>query len=46
MAGFFGAMNDNAKRFYQKLGFIPLVGKNSHSLFYPTRSIEKLFEHQ
>lgn len=43
---FVDAINDNAKRFYQKLGFIPLVGKNNNLLFYPTRSIEKLFEHQ
>lgn len=43
---FVDAINDNAQRFYQKLGFIPLVGKNNNSLFYPTRSIEKLFEHQ
>ncbi|WBM73013.1 GNAT family N-acetyltransferase (plasmid) [Buttiauxella sp. WJP83] len=41
---FVDALNDGAKRFYTKLGFIPLVGDNTNSLFYPTKSIEKLFE--
>lgn len=37
------ALNDAAKDFYLKLGFIPLTGNNASSLFYPTKSIEKLF---
>ncbi|WP_435927925.1 N-acetyltransferase [Dryocola sp. BD613] len=41
---FVDALNDRAKRFCTKLCFIPLVGENENSLFYPTRAIEKLFE--
>ncbi|EOZ7525768.1 GNAT family N-acetyltransferase [Enterobacter sp. BNK-22] len=41
---FVDALNDRAKRFYLKQGFIPLTGENSHSLFFPTKSIERLFE--
>lgn len=40
---FVEALNDKAKRFYKKLDFIQLVGENSNQLFYPTKSIEKLF---
>jgi len=40
---FVDALNDKAKGFYQKLGFIPLAGDNAHSLFLPTKSIETLF---
>lgn len=40
---FVDALNDKAKQFYLKLGFIALVGNNTHSLFYPTRAIEMLF---
>lgn len=40
---FVDALNDKAKDFYLKLGFIPLTGSNVNSLFYPTKSIEKLF---
>lgn len=43
---FVDAINEQAKRFYLKLGFIPLTGENSHSLFYPTKSIERLFEEE
>ena len=41
---FVEALNDKAKAFYKSLGFIQLVGNNERSLFYPTKSIEKLFE--
>jgi len=41
---FVDAINEKAKRFYLKLGFIALTGNNANSLFYPTKSIEKLFE--
>ena len=41
---FVDALNDQAKQFYLKQGFIPLTGENSHSLFFPTKSIERLFE--
>jgi len=41
---FVDALNERAKRFYLKLGFIPLAGENSSSLFFPTQSIERLFE--
>lgn len=40
---FVDAMNDKAKQFYLKLGFIALQGRNANSLFYPTKSIEILF---
>lgn len=41
---FVDAQSEKAKQFYLKLGFIPLVGENADSLFFPTKSIEKLFE--
>ncbi|EFH4543430.1 GNAT family N-acetyltransferase [Escherichia coli] len=41
---FVEALNDKARAFYKSLGFIQLVGSNDRSLFYPTKSIEKLFE--
>ena len=41
---FVEALTDSAKNFYEKLGFIPLADGNQHSLFYPTKSIERLFE--
>ncbi|MBJ8899676.1 MULTISPECIES: GNAT family N-acetyltransferase [Citrobacter freundii complex] len=41
---FVEALNDKAKAFYKSLGFIQLTGNNERSLFYPTKSIEKLFE--
>lgn len=40
---FVDALNENAQQFYRKLGFIPLVRENARSLFYPTKSMEKLF---
>lgn len=40
---FVEALNDKAKRFYTRLDFIQLVGENNNLLFYPTKSIEKLF---
>jgi len=41
---FVEALTGNAKKFYEKLGFIPLADRNQHSLFFPTKSIERLFE--
>jgi hypothetical protein len=41
---FVDALSEQAKRFYLKLGFISLAGENSHSLFFPTKAIERLFE--
>lgn len=41
---FVDALNDSAKQFYLKLGFIGLTGSNANSLFYPTKSIERLFD--
>ena len=41
---FVEALNDKARSFYQALGFIPLVGANQNALFYPTKSIERLFD--
>lgn len=41
---FVEALNDKAKAFYKSLGFIQLTGNNDRSLFYPTKSIEKLFD--
>ena len=41
---FVEALNDNAKKFYLRLGFIQLKEENCDSLFYPTKSIEVLFE--
>jgi hypothetical protein len=40
---FVDALSEGAKTFYMKLGFVPLTGENSRSLFYPTKSIERLF---
>ena len=40
---FVDALNDGARQFYLKLGFVPLVGENAGSLFYPTKSMEKIF---
>ncbi|MEA4286677.1 hypothetical protein VBS75_26185, partial [Klebsiella pneumoniae] len=37
------ALNEKAKAFYLRLGFIQLVDENSNLLFYPTKSIEQLF---
>ena len=41
---FVEALNDNAQKFYLRLGFIQLKEENCNSLFYPTKSIEELFE--
>lgn len=41
---FVEALNDNAKKFYIRLGFTQLKGENENALFYPTKSIEELFE--
>ncbi|EJP7814070.1 GNAT family N-acetyltransferase [Escherichia coli] len=41
---FVEALNDNAKQFYLRLGFTQLKGENENSLFYPTKTIELLFE--
>ncbi|HAU2961082.1 TPA: GNAT family N-acetyltransferase, partial [Salmonella enterica subsp. diarizonae] len=41
---FVEALNDNAKKFYLRLGFIQLKEENCNSLFYPTKSVEQLFE--
>lgn len=41
---FVDAKNPAARQFYLNLGFTPLKGKNANSLFYPTKSIETLFE--
>lgn len=43
---FVEALNDKAKKFYLGLGFIQLKGRNENALFYPTKSIEQLFEEQ
>ena len=40
---FVEAINEKAHAFYLSLGFIPLTGENAHALFYPTKSIERLF---
>lgn len=40
---FVDALNSEAKAFYERLGFIPLVGPNEASLFYPTTSMPLLF---
>ena len=37
---FVEALNEKAKAFYLRLGFIQLVDENSNLLFYPTKSIE------
>lgn len=41
---FVEALNDKAKQFYLGLGFIQLTGENADSFFYPTKSIETLFD--
>jgi len=41
---FVEALNDQAKKFYLGLGFIPLKGENENALFYPTTAIEALFD--
>ena len=41
---FVEALNDNVKKFYLRLGFVQLKEENSNSFFYPTKSIEELFE--
>ncbi|EJI5637372.1 GNAT family N-acetyltransferase [Salmonella enterica] len=41
---FVEALNDNAKKFYLRLGFIQLKEENCNSLFYPTKSFEELFK--
>ncbi len=41
---FVEALSESAQNFYEKPGFIPLVGSNQRSLFYPTKSIENMFE--
>ncbi|WMY76607.1 N-acetyltransferase [Buttiauxella selenatireducens] len=41
---FVDALNEQSKQFYLKLGFIALTGSNASSLFFPTKSIETLFE--
>lgn len=41
---FVDALNEGAKQFYEKMGFITLTGNNANALFYPTKSIENLFE--
>lgn len=41
---FVDALDNEAKQFYISLGFIELAGENSHALFYPIQSIEKLFQ--
>lgn len=43
---FVEALNDKAKKFYLGLAFVQLKGENENALFYPTKSIEKLFEDQ
>ncbi|MCK6911858.1 GNAT family N-acetyltransferase [Enterobacter roggenkampii] len=43
---FVEALSDDAKKFYLGLGFILLKRENSNALFYPTKSIEELFEAQ
>ncbi|MHA0871859.1 GNAT family N-acetyltransferase [Enterobacter pasteurii] len=43
---FVDALNEQAQRFYLKQGFIPLKGENSNALFFPTKSIERLFEQE
>ena len=41
---FVDALDEEARGFYARLGFIQLFDENANSLFYPTRSIEQLFE--
>jgi hypothetical protein len=37
-------LNDKAKNFYLKMGFIPLLAENEYTLFLPTKTFENLFE--
>jgi len=41
---FVEALNDKARNFYLKLGFIPLLAENEFTLFLPTKTFESLFE--
>lgn len=41
---FVDALNDKAKNFYLKMGFIPLLAENEYTLFLPTKTFENLFE--
>ncbi|WP_353243091.1 GNAT family N-acetyltransferase [Providencia sp.] len=41
---FVDALNDKAKAFYHGMGFIQLKDDHEKCLFYPTKSIELLFE--
>lgn len=41
---FMEVLNDNAKKFHLRLGFIPLKVRNCNSIFYPTKCIEEWFE--
>ena len=41
---FVEALDDNARRFYQQLGFIQLKGQNGHALFCPIKSFVTLSE--
>lgn len=41
---FVEALNANAKNFYLRLGFTQLEGESENYLFYPTKSIEQLFD--
>lgn len=41
---FVEALNDKARNFYLKLGFIPLLAENEFTLFLPTKTFESMFE--
>ena len=41
---FVEALNEKAKDFYLKLGFIPLHAENEYTLFLPTKTFESLFD--
>ena len=41
---FVEALNDTARNFYLKLGFIPLLAENEFTLFLPTKTFESMFE--
>ncbi|WP_437888699.1 GNAT family N-acetyltransferase [Phytobacter sp. V91] len=41
---FVEALNGKARDFYLALGFVQLMGEHENALFFPTKSIEKLFE--
>ncbi len=36
---FVDALNDKAKNFYLKMGFIPLLAENEYTLFLPTKNL-------